>query len=169
MEQKLRIANEGLSRGVLTRNEWRVAMGYEPDEKNGDVYLMGFSTVEQPQNHETVELPEEEPNEDITLPEESPEKTHKELTESEFEKARSEYGKKYRILKSEEDNKRREKIWKVFDVRARSIEKPFIKGFEKAFEYQKNASIRQSKNRSRTERTQERQSRIFSTRKWMRD
>jgi hypothetical protein len=137
VDQKLRIANEGLSRGVLTRNEWRIAMGFEPDEKNGDVYLMGFSTIEQPQNHETVELPEEE-NTEIELPKES----HAEMSEKDFNKAREEYGKKYRILKSEEDNERREKIWKVFDVRARSIEKPFIKGFEKAFEYQKNASIK---------------------------
>jgi hypothetical protein len=128
VDQKLRIANEGLSRGVLTRNEWRIAMGFEPDEKNGDVYLMGFSTIEQPQNHETVELPEEE-NTEIELPKES----HAEMSEKDFNKAREEYGKKYRILKSEEDNERREKIWKVFDVRARSIEKPFIKGFEKAF------------------------------------
>ena len=27
VEQKLRIANEGLSRGVLTRNEWRIRNG----------------------------------------------------------------------------------------------------------------------------------------------
>lgn len=142
VEQKLRIANEGLSRGVLTRNEWRVAMGYEPDEKNGDVYLMGFSTIEQPQNHETVELPEEENAEEENAEIELPKESHAEMSEKDFNKAREEYGKKYKILKSEKDNKRREKIWKVFDVRARSIEKPFIKGFEKAFEFQKNASIK---------------------------
>jgi len=152
VEQKLRIANEGLSRGVLTRNEWRVAMGYEPDEKNGDVYLMGFSTVEQPQNYEPVELPEEEPekpteNEEVTLPEESPEnkpenESHNELSEEEFTKLCEEYGKKYKILKSDADKERRAKIWKAFDVRARSIENPFIKSFSKAWEYQKKACLK---------------------------
>ena len=60
-------------------------MGFEPDEKNGDVYLMGFSTIEQPQNHETVELPEEE-NTEIELPKES----HAEMSEKDFNKAREE-------------------------------------------------------------------------------
>ena len=154
IDQKLKIANEGLSRGVITRNEWRIAMGYEPDEKNGDVYLMGFSTIEQPQNHEPVELPEEEPekpteNEEVTLPEESPENkpeneshNHNELSEEEFTKLCDEYGKKYKILKSDADKERRAKIWKAFDVRARSIENPFIKSFSKAWEYQKKACLK---------------------------
>ena len=48
IDQKLRIANEGLSRGVLTVNDWRRAMGYEIDERGGDVYLRSMATMEVP-------------------------------------------------------------------------------------------------------------------------
>ena len=148
VEQKLRIANEGLSRGVLTRNEWRVAMGYEPDEKNGDVYLMGFSTVEQPQNYEPVELPETgstEGTEEVVLPEEeSPESQHShgELSEKVFDRLCKAYAEKYRVLKSDEDDARRARTWKAFDARARSIESAFVKQLDKAFEVQKKAVVK---------------------------
>ena len=33
-------------------------MGYEKDEKGGDVYLRGFGQVEVPFNSEPIELPE---------------------------------------------------------------------------------------------------------------
>lgn len=161
MELKLRIADEGLSRGVITRNEWRIAMGYEPDKKNGDVYLMGFSTIEQPQNHDPVELPETRPVQEVDLPEgendntnnenqnnntsdtegnkpsETPENAQndgeKELSEEEFKSIKSAYEKKYRFLKSDADKERRKAIWKTFDARARSIEDPFKKSMVKAF------------------------------------
>ncbi len=150
MDLKLRIADEGLSRGVITRNEWRIAMGYEPDKKNGDVYLMGFSTVEQPQNHDPVELPEspteEETGEEIDLPKNTDnqnedentdtsnsEDDEKELSEEEFKSIKSAYEKKYRFLKSDADKERRKTIWKTFDARARSIEDPFKKSMVKAF------------------------------------
>jgi SPP1 gp7 family putative phage head morphogenesis protein len=160
MDLKLRIANEGLSRGTLTRNEWRIAMGYQPDERNGDVYLMSFSTVEQQQNSNPVELPdlpkEEETNNEIELPEtnnenqnnntsdsegnkpsETPENAQndgeKELSEEEFNSVKSAYEKKYKMLKSDADIERRKTIWKTFDARARSIEEPFKKSMIKAF------------------------------------
>ena len=139
IEQKLRIADEGLSRGTLTRNEWRIAMGYEPDKVNGDVYLMSFSTVEERQNHENVELPEEEPSQEVTLPEvnnaeDNNENTdnsasnnsegEKELSQKEFDEILKDYSKRHKMLKSEDDKKRRAVIWKAFDARARSIEAP---------------------------------------------
>lgn len=159
IDMKLRIANDGLSRGVLTVNDWRVAMGYEKDEKGGDVYLRSFGQVEQPFNSEPVELPdnptEEETSEEVTLPdteEEKPGETsetvqnegetedsqgeeegEKELSEEEFNLLSAEYSKKYKILKSDEDKERRRKIWKVFDARATSIEEPFKKSMIKTF------------------------------------
>lgn len=146
MDLKLRIANEGLSRGTLTRNEWRIAMGYQPDERNGDVYLMSFSTVEEQQNSNPVELPdlpsEEETSEEITLPDSNENQNNdtsdseggeKELTVEEFNSVKSAYEKKYKMLKSESDVERRKTIWKTFDARARSIEEPFFKSMNKAF------------------------------------
>ena len=147
MEMKLRIADEGLSRGVLTRNEWRIAMGYQPDERNGDVYLMGYSTVEQQQNSNPVELPDmPEENSEIILPDapadqnedqnNNPADDEKELSEEEFNTVKSAYEKKYKMLKSDADIERRKSIWKTFDARARSIEAPFVKSMQKAFDKQ---------------------------------
>ena len=148
IEQKLRIANDGLSRGVLTVNDWREALGYEKDEKGGDVYLRGFGQVEVPFNSEPIELPEENPSEtvnlpsneggnevsqEIELPKDLEVEGEKELTEEEFKTLQTAYEKKYRVLKSDEDKERRGKIWKVFDARATSIESPFIKSMQKAF------------------------------------
>ena len=148
-EQKLRIVNEGVSRGTLTVNDWRKAMGYQPDEKNGDVYLRSFSAVEVPFNADMTEItlpdiPEEENEETVTIteenpenesPEEKPEETdgEKELSETEFKELSEAYGKKYKMLKSEADKERRKAIWKTFDARARSIEEPFKKAMRKAF------------------------------------
>ena len=132
--QKLQILNDGLSRGVLTVNDWRIGMGFEADEKGGDVYLRSFGQVEQPFNSEPVELPEVESN-PVELPDqESPEnEPEKELSETEFEKIKKNYESKYKILKSDADKERRKTIWKVFDARATSIEEPFRKSMIKAF------------------------------------
>lgn len=131
--QKLQIANDGLSRGVLTVNDWRIAMGYEADERGGDVYLRSFGSVEVPFNSEPIELPESEPAQTVELPESTEEKPEEELPEKEFEALSKAYEKKYRVLKSDADKERRGKIWKVFDARARSIEEPFYKAMQKAF------------------------------------
>lgn len=135
--QKLQILNDGLSRGVLTVNDWRIGMGFEADEKGGDVYLRSFGQVEQPFNSEPVELPEVESN-PVELPDQSPEnepesEPEKELSETEFEKIKKKYESKYKILKSDADKERRKTIWKVFDARATSIEEPFRKSMIKAF------------------------------------
>ena len=125
VEQKLRIVNEGLARGALTVNDWRSAMGYEPDEKGGDVYLRSFGAVDVPFNSEPIELPEEEPTEQIELPESNEDK--------EFESKKKEYQSRYKVLNSDADKERRRKIWKTFDARATSIEEPFRKSMIKAF------------------------------------
>jgi HK97 family phage portal protein len=130
--QKLQIANDGLSRGVLTVNDWRIAMGYEKDERGGDVYLRGFGQVEVPFNSEPIELPDTEPTEQIELPN-TEERPETELPEKEFEALSKAYEKKYKVLKSDADKERRGKIWKVFDARARSIEAPFYKAMQTAF------------------------------------
>ena len=141
--QKLQIANDGLSRGTLTVNDWRIAMGYEADEKGGDVYLRSFGSVEVPFNSEPIELPESEPQQ-VELPESTGEE---ELPEKEFEALSKAYEKKYKVLKSEADKERRGKIWKVFDARARSIEAPFYKAMQTAFTKQNeevNKTIRKA-------------------------
>ena len=148
MDLKLRIVNEGLSRGVLTVNDWRKAMGYEPDEKGGDVYLRSFGQVEQPFNSEPIELPETQVSEEVELPEGENESNNtnnenqninitdeteneEELPEKEFNKIKAEYEKRYIFAKG--DKEKRKAIWKTFDARARSIEEPFIKAMGKAF------------------------------------
>jgi SPP1 gp7 family putative phage head morphogenesis protein len=148
IQQKLQIANDGLSRGVLTVNDWRIAMGYEADERGGDVYLRGFGQVEVPFNSEPIELPDTEPTEQIELPEGSTEESPEtELPEKEFEALSKAYEKKYKVLKSDADKERRGKIWKVFDARARSIEAPFYKAMQTAFTKQNeevNKTIRKA-------------------------
>jgi HK97 family phage portal protein len=148
IQQKLQIANDGLSRGVLTVNDWRIAMGYEADERGGDVYLRGFGQVEVPFNSEPIELPDAEPTEQIELPEGSTEESPEtELPEKEFEALSKAYEKKYKVLKSDADKERRGKIWKVFDARARSIEEPFYKAMQTAFTKQNeevNKTIRKA-------------------------
>ena len=148
MDLKLRIVNEGLSRGVLTVNDWRKAMGYEPDEKGGDVYLRSFGQVEQPFNSEQIELPETQESEEVELPEGENESNNnnnenqninitdeteneEELPEKEFNKIKADYEKRYIFAKG--DREKRKTIWKTFDARARSIEEPFIKAMGKAF------------------------------------
>ena len=140
--QKLQIANDGLSRGTLTVNDWRLAMGYEADERGGDVYLRSFGAVEVPFNSEPIELPDSEPAQTVELP-----NTEEELPEKEFEALSKAYEKKYKVLKSEADKERRGKIWKVFDARARSIEAPFYKAMQTAFTKQNeevNKTIRKA-------------------------
>lgn len=137
--QKLQIANDGLSRGVLTVNDWRIAMGYEADERGGDVYLRGFGQVEKPFNSEPIELPESEPAQTVELPEENTDEGEKELSVEEFTKLQKDYEKKYKVFKSDADKERRGKIWKTFDARARSIEAPFFDAMQKAFTKQNEA------------------------------
>lgn len=133
IQQKLQIADSGLRNGTLTVNDWRRAMGYEIDEKGGDVYLRSFSQVEVPYNSEPIELPDTEPQEPVELPEEE---TEVELSLDEYEQIKKEYVKKYRMLTSDADKERRVKTWKVFDARARAIEAPFVKAMQKAFDKQ---------------------------------
>ena len=132
IEQKLRIVNEGLARGALTVNDWRSAMGYEPDEKGGDIYLRSFGAVDVPFNSEPIELPEEEPTEPIELPESASERTNEEENK-EFKNKKKEYQSRFKVLDSDADKERRRKIWKTFDARATSIEEPFRKSMIKAF------------------------------------
>ena len=150
IDEKLKILNDGLSRGVLTVNDWRVGMGYERDERSGDVYLRTLGQIEVPFEHEEIELPDTEPSEE-TPPDESeqeseeielpdteqeetpPDEQERELSEAEFNKLSELYEKKYKVLKTDTDKARRKAIWKIFDARARSIESPFDKAMKKAF------------------------------------
>ena len=145
VDLKLRIANEGLQRGTLTVNEWRSAMGYEPDTRGGDVYLRSFSAIPVPFNSNEITLPDtpdessDGSSEEISLPassDEPQEAGEQELSEKEYLELSKAYEKKYRVLKTDEDKQRRVAIWKVFDARARSIEEPFRKAMVKAFEKQ---------------------------------
>ena len=137
IDQKLRIANAGVQAGVLTVNDWRRAMGYEIDERGGDVYLRSMVQAEVPFNSEQVELPDDEPSEPVELPdvpEEGQEGTQEEeLSEEEFNSIRADYESRHKMLTGDADKERRAKTWKVFDARARSIEEPFRKSARKVF------------------------------------
>ena len=149
IEQKLKIVNEGLRNGTITVNEWRTAMGYDLDEKGGDVYLRSFAQEEKPFNSEPIELPEME--DDITLPEveggegennadNNAGKDNDTLSQKDFEKARKEWCKTHKVIQADEaEKKRRTKIWKAFDVRARSVETPFRTAMQKSFDKQSEA------------------------------
>lgn len=145
IQQKLQIANDGLSRGTLTVNDWRIAMGYEPDKRGGDVYLRGFGQMEIPFNSEPVELPEtqnnpvELPDSDVSRGENnvSQDEGEKGLSEEEYNTIKKNYESKYKMLKSDANKERRKTVWKTFDARARSIEEPFAKASRKAFKKQK--------------------------------
>jgi len=149
VEQKLKIATEGLRNGVLTVNEWRTAMGYDIDEKGGDVYLRSFAQEEKPFNSEPIELPEIPDDDDgVTLPEveggegennsdDNAGKDNHTLSEKDFLALRKEYCKKHKVIEADEaEEKRRVKIWKAFDVRARSVEAPFRTAMNKSFDKQ---------------------------------
>lgn len=137
INQKLQIANEGLSRGALTVNDWRRAMGYEIDEKGGDVYLRSMAQMDIPFNSEPVELPETEESPEVTLPETEP-KTVSIESIKDFEAMRKEWCKTHTVIEADEkEEKRRVAMWKTFDARARSIENPFVTQFTKALNAQK--------------------------------
>lgn len=138
MDFKLRVANDGLSRGTLTVNDWRKAMGFEPDERSGDVYLRSMATVPVQFNSYEIELPETDEtaggnSEEVELPETPPAEEENQLSEGEFKTLCEAYGKKYKVLRTDADKARRKAVWKVFDARARSIEEPFSKAMKKAF------------------------------------
>lgn len=149
MDEKLKVVNEGLSRGVLTVNDWRKAMGYEPDERSGDVYLRNLGMTEVPFDHEEVELPEVPEGEEVELPESEPaeptepkENEEHELSQKEYDELSAMYEKKYLVLKGEDDKKRRAKIWKAFDARAAGIEAPFVRSFGKAWDKQSEMAVK---------------------------
>lgn len=149
IDEKLKVVNEGLSRGVLTVNDWRKAMGYEPDERSGDVYLRNMGVAEVPFDHEEIELPEVPEGEEVELPESEPaeptepkENEEHELSQKEYDELSAMYEKKYTVLKGEDDKKRRAKIWKAFDARATGIEAPFVRSFGKAWDKQSEMAVK---------------------------
>jgi hypothetical protein len=75
---KLKKVTEGLSRGALTRADWKLAMGYTV-EKGDDVYLMPFSVVEVPKGKTVADV---KPEPVIELPEAEPVKVSKSFDES---------------------------------------------------------------------------------------
>jgi len=110
---KLSVVNEGLSRGVLTRADWKKAMGY-PVEKGDDVYIMTFSQIEVPKGKVIADVaPEPEPVVEIIdeptvdvgeeEPEEKPEPT--------------------KAMKAQDVRKAAH--WKTFDARAKEGEGMF--------------------------------------------
>lgn len=129
LDEKLKIVNEGLARGVLTVNDWRRAMGYEIDEHGGDVYLRSMGTEEINFDSNPVELPEAEEPEPETVPNNGT----VDLPENTETEAEKNYRAKHKYL----DNKEKRKdIWFKFDARARDVEEPFLKYINKSFDRQ---------------------------------
>ena len=108
-EFALKVYNDGLSKGVITRNEYRRRFGLSEDSVNGDVYLMPFSSVEQAQD----EMPEEPDVLDI------------EPDESETEEPTKS------VKSVDDDEDRRLKVWQAFDSKATSTEPGFKKQVRK--------------------------------------
>lgn len=52
---KLTVVNEGVARGILTRADWKRAMGY-PVEKGDDVYIMSYSQIEVPKGQTIADI-----------------------------------------------------------------------------------------------------------------
>jgi len=107
---KLQKVNEGASRGMLTRAEWRRAMGYPVDEGKDNVYVIPFSLTEVKPG-EKIEIQEEEETEELPA----------KMLE-------------FSIVKGNKGNFTAEQkmaIWKIFDAKAMSGEPFFMRAVRK--------------------------------------
>ena len=147
-ESKMKIANDGLTAGTITRNEWRkiaasCGVTLLPDEGRGDVYLTGLMTQEVP----AFQKPEPEPPSvepippirDVTPPDEPEKAIDLDLVIKEIESMtatierktlpRETVGQKIAkvmpLEKSSFSEDQKVAIWKAFDKKTTSTEKLF--------------------------------------------
>jgi len=111
---KLTKVNAGAERGMLTRAEWRKAMGYPVDESKDNVYVVPFSLTEM----KPGEKPEPEP---APAPEAAPAEPPAKTIEFSITKS----------AKGHFTPEQKSAIWKTFDATAVSGEGLFSKAVEK--------------------------------------
>jgi hypothetical protein len=130
-DAKMKIANDGLSVGTLTLNEWRkiastCGVQLLPDTQRGDVYLRQFSVTEVPANKKEA----------ITEPVEEPVKPIKEDTPAgetiDLGKCIAEIEAKTKAMeKSTYTDDQKTAFWKSFDNKATAHEPLFEKAVSK--------------------------------------
>ncbi len=110
---KLQKVNEGVSRGMLTRAEWRKAMGYPVDEEKDNVYVIPFSLTEVRPGAKPETAPAVPPPSAIPAPAKTIEVTFTKEQKGKF------------------TPEQKAAIWKVFDVKAASGEPFFMEAVRK--------------------------------------
>lgn len=117
---KLQVANDGFSRGAITRAEWRKAMGYDVKE-NDDVFIVPFSVMEVPRDG-AIEAPEPSEAEEPEEPESSGVEIEEPEAEDEAPEAEDEAPAK---SVSKGLDAMRAALYKAFDAKAREGEGMF--------------------------------------------
>lgn len=110
---KLQKVNEGVSRGMLTRAEWRKATGYPVDEEKDNVYVIPFSLTEVRPGAKPETAPAVPPPSAIPAPAKTIEVTFTKEQKGKF------------------TPEQKAAIWKVFDVKAASGEPFFMEAVRK--------------------------------------
>lgn len=110
---KLAKVNEGVSRGMLKRSDWKKAMGY-PVEPGDDVYVIPFGLTEV----RAGQKPEPEPEPGATEPQEEPPAKTIDFTITKTEKGKF-------------STEQKAAIWKTFDASATAGEGLFSKAVQK--------------------------------------
>lgn len=125
---KLQVVNEGITRGTLTRADWKKAMGYKADPSD-DVYLMPYSIVEVPRGQTIADQAPEEPTLEIT------DEPTVDVEDDEPEPIDNE-----KAMKSADP--RKSAHWKSFDSKARENEGAFRAAVRKFADAQAKRVIR---------------------------
>lgn len=139
-ESKMKIANDGLKDGTITRNEWRkiastCGVTLLPDEGRGDVYLTALMTQEVPAFEKPAPVELVPPVEPTPEPTSEPEKSIdldlviKEIEAMTANVERETVGQKIAkvlpVAKSSFSEDQKVALWKAFDKKTASTEKLF--------------------------------------------
>ncbi|MCQ2589285.1 MAG: phage portal protein [Treponema sp.] len=114
IDQKLRIYQVGIDKGIITREEFRKAFGFNPEIKEGTIILpMGLNIVEAGEEINIDEIPEED---EIEI-------------EDEEENGK---GLAFDLIKKKDDKEKvKFKVWQMFDQKAKNGESYFISSVKK--------------------------------------
>ena len=136
-ETKMKIANDGLTAGTITLNEWRkiastCGVQLQPDSQRGDVYLRQFSVTEVEANKKELPPPEEpEPAPAVEEPKAEP------IEEIDLGKCIAEIEQRTKLLKkSTYSDIQKKSFWESFDKKATEHEPLFTKAVKKFAEAQ---------------------------------
>lgn len=141
---QLQIYQFGVQNGCITKEQFCEKFGINPNPEEGH-YIMPISTMVIPAGEE-IELPTDEPSEETT------DETQNEQTESENQEATNEEEnvviedepkeqksvEKYHLMKQLEKEQWKEKLWTMFDTKAKSKEAGFVIAVKKIAKRQKS-------------------------------